>query len=369
MSEARVVHLVEALELGGLEGVVRMLARHASPAYRVQVIAAARGGPLVAELLASGTPVRVLGARNYYPADVLKTARVLAAIAPHVVHTHGHFAGVLGRAAAWWARVPVIVHHLHTLDSTLKRRHRHLERTLARATARIVCCSRAVERHATEILGLPRERTLTIYNGIDPPPPTDRAEASRRLGGPARPIVGSVGGLSQHKGQEVLIRAWLLLPRTFASGTIVLIGDGPERGRLERVASDLGIRDRVLVLGERLDARHLLPAFDLTVVPSLKREGLGLAALEAMDAGCPVIASRVGGLGEVVEEGQTGLLVPPSDPVALAAAIREVLERPDQGRALGTRGRKRVESLFRATAMARRVESLYEEALGERRAA
>ena len=126
---------------------------------------------------------------------------------------------------------------------------------------------------------------------------------------------------------------------------------------------------RVVFLGARPDVRRLLPAFDLVVVPSVEREGLGLAALEAMDAGRPVVATRVGGLPEAIEDGRTGLLVPPRDAAALGGAIRSVLARPDAGRSFGEAGRLRVAALFRAREMARRVESVYEEALGERRAA
>jgi glycosyltransferase involved in cell wall biosynthesis len=370
MSAVGVVHLVEALGVGGLERVVQSLSRHADPRrYRVEVVCAARGGPLAEEIEEAGTPVRLLGAGSYYPRDILRLARLLKGLAPHVVHSHGHFAGVLGRAAAWWAGVPVLIHHLHTTDTTLRDRHRRLERLLARVTRRVVCCSRAVERHALLDLGLDKGLTITVLNGIDPAPMAGAEEAHRLLGRPARPIVGCVGGLSRHKGQEHLVRAFAALPERLRSGTLALVGDGPGRAHLEEMVAALGLRGRVLFLGERRDARRLLPAFDVVAVPSVCREGLGLAALEAMDAARPVVATRVGGLPEVVEEGRTGLLVDPASPAALAAGLRDVLERPDLGRSLGEAGRRRVEAHFRAATMARRVESIYEEALHARRAA
>ncbi len=370
MSAVGVVHLVEALGVGGLERVVQSLARHADPRrYRVEVVCAARGGPLAEDIAAAGTPVRVLGLETYYPGGVLRVARLLRRRAPHVVHSHGHFAGVLGRAAAWWAGVPVAIHHLHTTDTTLADRHRRLERLLARVTRRVVCCSRAVEHHAVRDLGLPEQLTITVFNGIDPPPAIGAEEARDLLGRPARPIVGCVGSLTPHKGQADLVRAFATLPDRLRSGALALVGDGPERARLEGLAATLGLRGRVLFLGERRDARRLLPAFDVVAVPSVGREGLGLAALEAMDAARPVVATRVGGLPEVVEEGRTGLLVDPGSPAALAAALRDVLGSPDLGRTLGEAGRRRVEAHFRAAPMARRVESIYEEALHARRAA
>jgi glycosyltransferase involved in cell wall biosynthesis len=156
--------------------------------------------------------------------------------------------------------------------------------------------------------------------------------------------------------------------RAHAPGTLILVGDGQERLHLEQLASATA-PGRIRFTGERPDARRLLPAFDVVVVPSLEREGLGLAALEAMDAARPVIASRVGGLVEVVEDGRTGLLVEPGSVEAILAALRTILERPGLGHAFGEESRRRVDSTFRAATMARRVEALYEEVLGVRRAA
>jgi glycosyltransferase involved in cell wall biosynthesis len=286
-----------------------------------------------------------------------------------VVHSHGHFAGVLGRTAAWWSGVPVAVHHLHTIDTTLRDRHLRLERFLARLTRRILCCSRAVFEHARQVLRVPEALLLVVPNGVESPPVVDRDAALDRLGRPAAPILGCIGSLTAHKGQAVLLRALDHLPVDRPLPTVVFIGTGPERSSLESLAAR-GMRPaRVLFLGERQDARLLLPAFDLLVVPSIAREGLGLAAIEAMDAGIPVVASRLGGLPEVVDDRRTGLLVPPGDPVALASAIGELLDRPELRRLLGAEGRLRVEESFRAATMARRVEDLYEEAIRARRAA
>ena len=367
-SRPKVVHLVEALGLGGIERLVQSLARHAEAA-RVEVICAVRGGPVAAEIESQGTAVQCLGLGSYYPWAVRRTARALRRAGADVVHSHGHFAGVLGRAAAWWAGVPAAVHHLHTIDASLGARHRGLERFLARATARVLCCSAAVGRHAREDLGLPAALLLTIPNGIDPPPPIERPAARALLGGPPPPLLGCLGGLAPHKGQAVLLRAFAMLARGGAAGTLLLIGDGPDRRRLETLAAEEAIASRVHFLGERPDARRLLPALDLLVVPSLQREGFSLAAIEAMDAGVPVIASRVGGLPEALDGGAAGVLVEPGDAAALAAAIRGLLAEPSRAAALRDGGRRRVESCYRAGAMARRIEAVYLEALGVRRAA
>mgnify|MGYP001561056856 CR=1 FL=1 len=372
MTPLRVVHLVEALGTGGLERVVQALARHADARrFRIEVLCAVQGGPVAREIEAAGIRVRVLGAAGYRPRDILAAARLIKEIGADVVHSHGHFAGVLGRGAAWWAGAPVAVHHLHTIDTTLEDRHRRLERFLLRLTSRLLCCSDAVARHASRDLKAPQRLLAVVPNGIDPPPAMTRAQALDRLGlgGISGPIVGCVGGLSRHKGQAVLVQALGHLAEDRRLPTLVLVGDGPERPRLESAAAGLQGRARVVFAGERPDARALLPAFDLLVVPSIEREGFGLAALEGMDAGLPVVASRLGGLPEVLEDGRTGLLVPPGDARALAVAIERLLANPEERRALGAAGRRQVESRFRAALMTRRVEDVYEEALRERRAA
>jgi glycosyltransferase involved in cell wall biosynthesis len=352
--------------------VVESLVRHASPGIRAEVLALASGGPLQREIEAAGARVRRLALRDYYPASVLRTARAVRAAQPDILHTHGHFAGTAGRLAARLAGVRGIVHHLHTSDTTLRPRHRRLERLLAPGTRRILCCSAAVARHAQDDLGLPDDRTVVIRNGIDPAPPVSPEQARALLpAGIAGPIVGCVGGLAAHKGQAVLLRAVATLGAAAHPGaaekgpSIVLVGDGPERPALETLARELGIAARVHFLGLRHDARALLPAFALLAAPSLGREGLGLSVLEGMDARLPVVASRTGGLPEVVEDGVTGQLVPEGDPGALAAAIAALLDDPVRARACGEAGHRRVEREFRAAAMTRRVEAEYEAVLSQ----
>jgi glycosyltransferase involved in cell wall biosynthesis len=376
MTGTRVTHVVEALGRGGLERVVALLAAHASTRLSVEVVALCGGGPLAEEMAAAGIPVRILGLRDYYPGSVLRAARALRAARPDVVHTHGHFAGVAGRLAARLLGVRATVHHLHTCDPTLKPRHRRLERLLARRCAAVLCCSEAVACHAAEKLGVPRPLLQVVPNGIAPPPPGATRDAAQRFLDEVRgavvvhgPLIGCVGSLVRHKGQDVLLDALPLLPEAYARSTVCLVGEGPELAALEARAARTA-PGRVIFCGARADVRRLLPAFDVLAVPSRGREGLGLVVLEGMDASLPVVASRVGGLPEVVEDGRTGRLVPEGDAAALARAIASVLGRPDRGAAWGAAGKDRVERDFRAARMAARIESLYEVALGPvRRAA
>src|SRR5262249_46691032 len=155
---------------------------------------------------------------------------------PDVVHSHGHVAGALARSASWWAGVPARVHHLHTIDVTLRPRHRALERILAGLTDRVVCCSSAVAAHARRDLGVPGNRIALVPNGIEPAPRVAREDARRLLGEGDGALVGCLGSLTPHKGQAVLLRALEHLDDRRPPPCVVLIGDGPERATLENLA-------------------------------------------------------------------------------------------------------------------------------------
>src|SRR5262249_35173095 len=161
-----------------------------SAGLEIEVVCLAAGGPIAASIEAEGTPVRVLSLGGYRPRDVLRAARILRDMRPDVVHSHGHVAGSLARSASSWAGAPAGVHHLHTIDVTLRPRHRALERILAGLTDRVVCCSSAVAAHARRDLGVPGNRIAVVPNGIEPAPRVGREEARRLLGEGDGALVG-----------------------------------------------------------------------------------------------------------------------------------------------------------------------------------
>jgi glycosyltransferase involved in cell wall biosynthesis len=228
--------------------------------------------------------------------------------------------------------------------------HLRTKRWLSRRLSAHVAVGEQAARATEANVGLAPGSVRTIYNGVpevevDPLPRATRG-----------PIVGAVGRCSREKGFDVLVRALPLLPGV----TAVLVGDGWQRSALKRSAEQLGVADRLVITGWTDDARRHLPSFDVLALPS-RFEGFPLVVPEAMLAGLAVVASRVGSVPEAVRDGETGVLVAPEDPEALASGLRRLLADESARRRLGERGRTLARERFTAPVMARAFEALYEE--------
>ncbi|HCF24575.1 MULTISPECIES: glycosyltransferase [unclassified Novosphingobium] len=202
---------------------------------------------------------------------------------------------------------------------------------------------------------IPNGTDLTELAEAGPLPP-DLAALKQR-----GPVIGYVGQLIERKNLETLLRAFAQLGHADAS--LVLLGEGEERARLEALARDLAIADQVCFAGFRPDRLAWMSGFDAFVLPSFV-EGIPRAMMEAMALGCPVVASDIPGTRQLVDHGQTGLLFPPEDPAALALGIERALG--ELGRAMATAGQRRVEERFSAAAMARRYERLFADLAGRK---
>jgi glycosyltransferase involved in cell wall biosynthesis len=184
----------------------------------------------------------------------------------------------------------------------------------------------------------------------------------------ARPVVGSVGRLERRKGHDVLIAAALMLRTHATRPQLLLVGDGPERAALEQACRAGGIMDDVVFTGDVDDVRPALSAMDVFVLPS-REEGMSNALMEAMASARPVVATRVGGNGEVLDGGRLGRLVPSDDPVALARAVGEVLDEPASAAMGATTAQAFVTTRWGAGAMVGELESFYEARLAVHRRA
>lgn len=293
---------------------------------------------------------------------LIRLWRALRMESPAIFHAHLSWplACRYGVLAAWLARVPAI---LATAQLYVELRGNRRPPLTLRPPRRIIAVSDEVKTRYAEELGVPAHKLVVVRNGI-------RVPSSARLPNPAlraeliqtRPdyLVLTPARLHQQKGHASLLAAAAQVP----DATFVLAGDGPLRAELEAQARELGVADRCIFLGERADVPDLLAAADLVVLPSLF-EGLPVAVLEAMGAERPVVATAIGGTDEAVTHEQTGLLVPPRDPVALASAIRRLQSDPALAQRLAAAGRERVEREFSSRETARKMMRIYDEVMGD----
>jgi glycosyltransferase involved in cell wall biosynthesis len=215
----------------------------------------------------------------------------------------------------------------------------------------------------TERLKVDPSKIIVVYNGVDQEifiPAENQSALKARLGiQPADLVVGTVSSLYLHKGHRYLLQAVPLVLGAFPSTKFLIVGDGPLRKKLEGQAKDLNISAHLVFTGKRKDVPDLLSAMDVFVLPSCSREGLGISIIEAMALEKPVVATEIGGIPEVVADEETGYLVPPKNPDALAEAIVKFLQSPPRAKEMGRRGRARFEEKFTKRKMLSEVEYLY----------
>jgi glycosyltransferase involved in cell wall biosynthesis len=279
---------------------------------------------------------------------------------PTILHSWLFHANLPGRVLGRLAGVPVIICAEQTMAMEAEWRY-FLNRKTSRLVDRVVAASANVRDFCIDHIGLPAGKVVVIHNSVEGivSPPAARQAARQELGLPLDgPLTGTVSRLDPVKGVDYLLRAFAQV----RDGQLVVIGDGPERTTLHALADGLGLTGRVHWAGYRSDVPKLLPALDIFVQPSL-HEGLPNAVLEAMAAGLPVVATKVGGTPEAVLDGVTGVLVPARDPVALAEAITALHHDPDQRHRLGQAGVERVEQNFSVEHMARQTQALYDRML------
>jgi glycosyltransferase involved in cell wall biosynthesis len=366
-----VLHLIGSLPANGAERVLLDLVRHLDPArFRPVVCCLHAGGPLVPEFEAAGVRVVMLRKRSRWDLSILEQIRgVIAGERPALVHTHLFTADAWGRAAALLAGVPAVC-TAHSSDPWRRWHQRLADGILSRLTDRVVAVSDDVARSRRSRERVPSAKLTTIPNGIDPArfdPRTDVGPTRAALRLPdGIPVIGILGRLHPAKGHPVLFEA---VRRLLAHGrrvAVLVVGEGELREELEALARRLGLDGSVRFLGRRADIPAILNLLDVVVMPS-RWEGLPIALLEAMAAGRPVVAAAVGGIPEVIVDGETGVLVPPGDPERLCAAVARLLDGPGEARRLGEAARACALARYDVVTMARSYEAVYEAVLAQRR--
>jgi glycosyltransferase involved in cell wall biosynthesis len=290
--------------------------------------------------------VRILSPRDFDPLLLVRLARTLRA---DIVHTHLVHADVYGGLAAR-LRGTHLVSTKHNDDPFRVGPFRFVERGLSHLADRVITITDALHRFTVDRVGVSADKVETIHYGLDGIPEAWGVNSPDDVPGGARVLL-AIARLTDQKGIDVAIRALASLPD---DTVLVVLGDGPERAALLRLARELGLDQRVFLLGRVPDVGAWLGRATLLVHPA-RWEGFGLAVLEAMLAGLPVVATNVSALPELVVDGESGVLVPPDDAQALARGIARALETPQ----LGAGGLERAHREFSVGKMADRTAALY----------
>lgn len=356
---------------GGPAHVHDVIARLPRAEFAVTVGAPA-GGPYVDAFRRLGADVVEVAAHRPSLGALTAVIRLVRRRGIQLVHSHGKGAGLYGRLAARAAGIPAI-HTFHGLHYSgyppgLRWGYLALERGLARLTHTLVHVSESQAREARALGLAPAGRSRVIVNGIDAAGVSALAEERalpREVLGLSREalVIGSIARFDPIKGLDVLLDALPALAERVPTAALLLVGNGGEDRHLRARAAALGIGRRVVLAGAIPEAARCLPAMDVYASASLG-EGLPLALLEAMACGLAVVATRVPGHVDVVEDGVTGLLVPPRDPQAMAEAAAALLEDEARRRAMGAGGRERVARHFSADRMASELADVYRLAAG-----
>jgi len=351
---------------GGAEQVISNLASSMDPAKYRGVLCVFRPGWLQERTHSRGVPTYVIPTQGMTDWRWARRFRDLL-IDEHVdlIHAHEFDANVQGAAVAAYLGIPLVatVHGKHYFWEKLRRR---LAYRWVSHRATMVAVSEDLKRFIVENVGIDSTRITVLYNGVNVPPIPDLADieaCKREMNLPdSDRVIGVVGNLYPVKGHQYLIDAIPAVLETYPDTSFVFAGRGHLESDLKQQVSRLGLDKRVHFLGLRQDIPRILALLDVFVLPSLS-EGLSMAILEAMMAGKPVIATRVGGNPEIVIDGETGFLVPPKESHALAESLITLLKDRHLAAEFGEQGKRRAQRQFSLQTMVNAYQSLYAECL------
>jgi glycosyltransferase involved in cell wall biosynthesis len=361
VAKSRIVLMIPTLDRSGAEKQFTLLAtRLPRDEFEVSAIALTRGGPYAEELKSAGIPLTIIGKRSKFdPSSFWRLRSELVRLKPEILHTWLFAANSYGRLCAGVVPQAKIVVSERCVDSWKAGWQLWLDRRLIGRMDRLVGNSPGVVDFYRD-LGVPAEKLVCIPNGVEVPPLTltddqgARAGMLKELGLPADAYVaGYIGRLARQKRLEDLIWSVETLRQIRPTLHLVIVGDGPERERLETFTRDVQCTEQVRFLGHREDASRWMKLFDVFCLAS-SFEGMSNSIMEAMSVGKPVIASDIPANRELVIQSETGFLPKLADTVGFMQFLRRLIDEPGLGTRLGNAGRERIQSSF---SIARMVES------------
>jgi len=376
MAPPLVIHIIYRLGTGGMEnGLVNLINFMPPERYRHVIVCLTRDSDFRKRITREDVPVIALHKRDGQDYSIYpRLWKLFKQLRPAIVHSR-NISGMEYLAAAAMARVPGRIHGEHGLDMLelegRNRKYNLLRRAVSPVVDRYIAVSRDLAKWLTASVGIRPNKLAQIYNGVDTRRFRPRDPARAPLGPegftpPGTMVVGTVGRLEPVKDQLTLVRAFLHLRDSDGVARdrlrLVIVGEGSLREKALGMLRDAQAEPFAWLPGELDDIPEVMRGLDLFVLPSL-REGISNTVLEAMASGLPVVATKVGGNPELVVEGETGMLVPPDDPVGFSEAIRFYLRHPGESTRHGLAGRGRAEARFSMDAMVGGYLSVYDSVL------
>ena len=359
----KVLHLMQGLEVGGLEYmVVSLLKGLNSTRYQRFICCYDTSGEL-AKSLNGDIGIHLLKRRQgidyTYP---FKLAALLKRESIQILHLHNSTALFYGVIAGKIARVPIVVYTEHARDVFPNIKVRISDKLLSLFTDKVIVVSDYLKKNLIEYEWFNPSKIMTIYNGVDETKfkiESNTGEIRDRLGlSAASKIIGIVARLDPIKNHKSAIKAIRLIVERFSNAVLLIVGDGPLRGELEHFVRQCKLEKHVVFLGTRTDVHQLLSIMDIFILCSTS-EGMPVTLLEAMAAGRPIVATDVGGVSEVIEHGKNGLLIEPNSHELLADAILDLLTNKEKAQRMGLSARNKFESNFTLSAMIKKYEDVY----------
>ena len=367
--QCRLAYVLPALPIGGAEKLLLTILRHLDrKRYDITIYSFTAKGTIGAEIEVLGIPVIAFHNTTHWQdgRNVLDLVRSFRKTRPHIVHTHLFNANVSGRIAALICGVPVIVASMHGMYEWKTLLHRSLDNVLSRFTSGVIVVSNSLKEFLQVQESIPKEKLWVVADGVDPDEYVPRRErslvrAELNILDEAL-VIGAVGRLVPVKGISYLLEAFARVLAEFSQAMLLVVGDGPLRSVLETRCEELKIGSHVRFLGWRRDVPDLLNVMDIFCLPSLS-EGFGISLVEAMIMGVPTIASNVGGLQEITDNGVCGILVEPGNSTAIAQGILYLLAHPDERFELGQLGHIRALRSYTISDTVRKLQDRYDKSL------